>query len=304
MKPRAVVSLGTNTTRLLVVRDLSEGGIEQFEHGAIGTRLGEGLDERGSLAPAAMERTLAAVESFMTRVRARDAAVSAIATSAMRRADNAAEFAERVRALTGAELRILEGDEEASYGFRGAMANAPRDGRRRAVLDVGGGSTEFAVGSDGVIEASRSVEIGSVRLTERFKGLAGGTPGEPARVAAGEARAAAGDLLGWLRAFRPVAEVRCVAGTPLTIGAIALRSDVEHVSGYELSRAQIERVVDRLLDLTLEERKAVPGMLAQRADVLAAGGIIVGEALRLLGCERARLEADDLLLGFLLMHRP
>ncbi len=289
---------------MLVVRDGSGGELEQLEHGAIGTRLGEGLDERGLLAAAAVERTLAAVESFMLRVRAHGAAVAAIATSAMRRAANAAEFAERVRALTGAELRILDGDEEASYSFRGATANAPSDGRRCAVLDVGGGSTEFAVGSDGVLEASRSVEIGSVRLTERFKDLAGGAPGEAARVAAAEARAAASDLLSWLRAFRPITEVRCVAGTPLTIGAIALHSDFEHVSGRDLSRAQIERVVDRLLDLTLEERKAVPGMLAQRADVLVAGGIIVGEALRLLGCESARLEADDLLLGFLLSQPP
>jgi exopolyphosphatase/guanosine-5'-triphosphate,3'-diphosphate pyrophosphatase len=140
-------------------------------------------------------------------------------------------------------------------------------------------------------------------LTERFGDLAGGAPGTPARVAAAEARASVAEILAPLREARPITELRCVAGTPLTIGAIAFRSTVNDVSGRELKRAQIDGVITRLLELTLEERKAVPGMIAQRADVLPAGGIIVSEALRLLACDSARLESDDLLLGFLLGPR-
>lgn len=247
-----------------------------------------------------MDRTLAAIATFVERSRAHDAAISAIATSAMRRADDTSAFVRRVESLAGAELRVLEGDEEAVCSFRGATYSAPHDGKRRGVLDVGGGSTEFAVGTDGRLELARSLEVGSVRLTERFEDLAGGTPGTPARVAAAEARALAAEMLASLREARPIAELRCVSGTPLTLGAIAFRSTANLVLQRELTRMQIDGVVSRLLELTLEERKAVPGMVAQRADVLPAGGIIVSEALRLLGCDSARLESDDLLLGFLL----
>ncbi len=94
--------------------------------------------------------------------------------------------------------------------------------------------------------------------------------------------------------------MRAVAGTPLTLGAVAFASSVECVSGRRLSRPQLEATIERLLDLDLAGRKALPGMLAQRADVLAGGGLILSEALRLLGSEAATLEADDLLLGYLL----
>ncbi len=284
----------------MIARPGGGGTLEQLEHGAIGTRLGEGLAEGGPLGEAAMARTLGAIETFAARVRVHGAQPFAIATSAMRRASNAAEFSERVRALVGAGVRVLDGGEEGACSFRGATASAPRDGRRRAVLDVGGGSTECAAGRDGVLDRARSVEIGSVRLTERFPDLAGNAPGERARAAAAAARRTAAQMLAWLGDYRPVDEVRCVAGTPLTVGAIAFDSHVDRVSGRELSRAALDGVIADLLERDLASRKAVPGMLAQRADVLPAGGIIVSEALRLLGRDSAVLEADDLLSGFLL----
>ena len=142
-----------------------------------------------------------------------------------------------------------------------------------------------------------------MRITERFPELAGGSPGEPARRAAAAARAAIAAELAGVGHFAPVAEVRAVAGTPLTLGAVAFASDVERVSGELLSRETLDGLIDRLLGLSPVERKALPGMLAQRADILAGGGLIVSEALRLLGVPNARLEADDLLLGFLLAER-
>lgn len=297
---RAVISLGTNTTRLLVVRERAGGGLDQLEHGAIGTRLGEGLHASGGLSPEAMERTLLAVRRFAERVRAHGARPHAIATSAMRLAKNAPEFAERMMGEIGAPLQILTGEEEAAYSFRGATGGAPSDGTRRAVLDIGGGSTECAVGINGAIEAACSIEIGSVRLTERFPDLDGHVQGDAARIAAAHARAMVAGALRELASFPPVAEVRCVAGTPLTLGAIILHSTVDQVSGQTITRRQIDDTIDQLLDLPLADRKAVPGMLPQRADVLPAGGIIASEALALLNADSAKLESDDLLLGFLL----
>jgi exopolyphosphatase/guanosine-5'-triphosphate,3'-diphosphate pyrophosphatase len=108
--------------------------------------------------------------------------------------------------------------------------------------------------------------------------------------------------LAWLRGFAPVAEVRAVAGTPLTLAAVAFGSSVDLVSGRALALAEIDALLLRMLDLDLDGRKALPGMLAQRADVLAGGGLILSEALRALGVTETRLESDDLLLGFLLRH--
>lgn len=274
-----------------------------MEQGAIGTRLGQGLRDDGPLHPEGRARTLDAVRAFEARVRAHDARCFAIATSAMRRASDADAFAGEVGRVLGVPLRVLDGAVEAECSFRGATARAPHDGLRRAVLDIGGGSTECAVGRDGNLEDGKSVEVGSVRLTERFPDLAGGAPGERARAAAEAARAFVRGELAWLAGFTPVTEVRAVAGTPLTLGAVALGSTVDAVSGRVLTLESIDALLGRMLDLDLVARKALPGMLPQRADVLAGGGVILSEALRLLGVARTRLESDDLLLGYLLTQQ-
>jgi exopolyphosphatase / guanosine-5'-triphosphate,3'-diphosphate pyrophosphatase len=275
--------------------------LEDLEHGAIGTRLGQGLDGSGPLEPEARARTLAVVRTFAQRVAAHGAQVSAIATSAMRRASDAGAFAAEVEAVLGVPLQILSGESEAACSFRGATARAPLPaGSTCAVLDIGGGSTECAVGSAGQLRNGLSLELGTVRITERFPDLSGRAPGAPALAAAAAARTAMAGVLEPLRALGPVDEVRAVAGTPLTLGAVAFTSSVERVSGQVLARAAIDALVERMLGLDLAARKALPGMLAQRADVLPAGGLILSEALGLLGCTQARLESDDLLLGYLL----
>jgi exopolyphosphatase/guanosine-5'-triphosphate,3'-diphosphate pyrophosphatase len=299
---RAVISLGTNTARVLVVSAAPNGTLQQLDHRQAGTRLGEALRDAGTLAPEAVARTLAAVAEFMVLVRERDAALVSIATSAVRRASDAAAFAERMRSVTGVPLQVLAGPVEAEVSFRGATYGCAHDGARVAVLDVGGGSTECAVGRDGTLEQARSLEIGSVRVGERFADLLGTAPGEPAREAAAAARRHIAEVLAPLGAFERVRYVRCVAGTPLTVGAILLGSHVDAVSGSVLSRAQLDATISRLLELTLAERRALTGMLPQRADILPAGALVLSEALRLLGHERFVLEANDLLLGFLLMQ--
>jgi exopolyphosphatase/guanosine-5'-triphosphate,3'-diphosphate pyrophosphatase len=284
----------------LVVRDRAPGEVEQLEHGQMGTRLGEGLKAQGALAPAAMERTLAAVAEFARRAQARDAAIACIATSAVRRAVNAAEFAERVRAIAGAPLEVLDGLDEARASFIGATYGAPRDGRRIAVVDIGGGSTECALGCDGRLERGRSVEIGSVRVSERFPALMGGCAGEEARAAAREARLAIDAEVGSFIALGRPDEVRAVAGTALTLAAVAFGSHVDRVSGAILPSALLEATIERLLAANLEQRRAMPGMLPQRADILAGGALILAQTLRALAADAALLEVNDLLLGYLL----
>ncbi len=301
---RALISLGTNTSRFLVVRDLPNGALEEVEQAQIGTRLGEGLTESGTFASAAIERNLAAVRAFAARARELDAPLSAIATSAMRRARDADAFAERFREIAGVPLEVIDGRLEAEASFRGATHGAVLGDERIAVLDIGGGSTECAVGTAAGLEDARSLELGSVRIAERHPDLLGTTPGPLAHAAADAARAQIARIVAPFGSLGPVAEVRCVAGTPLTIAAVAFESHVDRVSGAWLTRTTIDDVVHRLLDLTLEERRALPGMLPQRADIIVAGAIVLSESLRALGVEEGRLEQNDLLLGFLAMRRP
>jgi exopolyphosphatase/guanosine-5'-triphosphate,3'-diphosphate pyrophosphatase len=139
----------------------------QVEHDQIGTRLGEGLAESGSFAPAAVERTLAAVATFAARARACDATLLGIATSAMRRADDADAFAERFAEIAGVPLAVIPGRTEAEASFRGATAGADFGDARIAVLDIGGGSTECAVGSGGRLDADRGTLSGATRHDAR-----------------------------------------------------------------------------------------------------------------------------------------
>ena len=288
--------------RLLVVRD-ANGELERVEHLQLGTRLGEGLGDGGALAPEAVARTLDAVERFAERARTYDASISCIATSAVRRASDASAFGARIAAVAGAPLRVLDGATEADASFRGATYGVAHDGRRIAVVDVGGGSTECAAGRDGVLEAARSIEIGSVRVAERFADLTGAAPGAAARAAAARARTEVAAAVAPFAALAPVDAVRCVAGTPMTLAAVLAGTDVDSVGGTSLTLAAIDATIDRLLDLGLAERRALPGMLPQRADILPAGGIVLSETLRALGAGEARLEHDDLLLGFVLQSR-
>jgi exopolyphosphatase/guanosine-5'-triphosphate,3'-diphosphate pyrophosphatase len=225
---RALISLGTNTSRFLVVRDIPNGGLEEVEQAQIGTRLGEGLAESGTFAPAAIERNLAAVRTFVARARELDASLAGIATSAMRRARDANAFAERFREIAGVPLEVIDGRLEAEASFRGATYGAALGNERIAVLDIGGGSTECAVGTAAGLEDARSLELGSVRIAERHPNLLGATPGARAHAAADAARAEIASIVAPFASLRPVAEVRCVAGTPLTIAAVAFES---HVAG-------------------------------------------------------------------------
>ncbi len=295
---RALISLGTNTVRLLVVGGSGE-AVEPIVHLAEGTRLGEGVRESGRLAPQAVARTLSVVARYAEVARGHGASLAAIATSALRRADDAPAFAAQFEAAAGVPLTIIDGLTEAAASFAGATYGAPAEGRV-AVLDVGGGSTECAVGAAGRLEAAVSCEVGSVRVSELFPALTGGVQGAAAGAAAEEARAYARGALQPLGTLPPASLVRAVAGTPATLAALATGSDVEHVRGYRLTRRTVEALVVRLLDAPLAERKAFPGMIPQRADILPGGALIVSEALALLGCEEAVVETNDLLLGYLL----
>jgi exopolyphosphatase / guanosine-5'-triphosphate,3'-diphosphate pyrophosphatase len=300
-KRYAIVSIGTNSTRVLLADVAFE--IPRVELArSIGTRIGEGLGEQGRLGDEPMQRTLDAAAQLVRAVRGHYVRLFAVATSALRRAENGEEFSQRVAALLGVPLRVLSGEEEAAASYRGALtAFGTLRGERVGVIDTGGGSTEYAIGDSERPASLISCEIGAVRLTEAVPALAG-RDGGVADSAVSEARAVAREALKPLSECVPVERLAFVGGSATNAVAIAKGRRAPIVSAV-LTRADLQRTLERLLKITLDDRKKIVGMKPQRADILPAGIIVLDTALETLGHEQAIATTSDLLLGILLQER-
>ena len=293
-----LISIGTNSTRALAA-DVSGGAAKTLLHRSTGTRIGEGLRERGHLDEAAMQRTLQAIREHCEAMAPLQPRMHAIATSALRRADNAAEFAKRVSEIAGAELQIISGDDEARYSFIGAVSGFERhEDERYGVLDTGGGSTEYAAGSKSGPDRIVSCEIGAVRLTEAVPELSG-THGAVSESALDRARGLTASALREIGSFEKVDRLVFVGGSATTLVAL-LAGKREPFTYAPLSRAGLHNAIQTLRSTALQERKALGGMNPQRADILLAGALILDEVFARTLHERATVSTNDLLLGFLL----
>lgn len=292
----AVVDLGTNSTRLLVVEPRSEGGLAQLEHAVTITRLGEGVDATRRLTQEAMERVSACVQGYVATAAELDAREPmAIATSAVRDAANGLEFLNWLADGLGITTRLLTGEEEALLTFRGAGAG--RTFREPTlVVDVGGGSTELTVGTDAAVTFQTSIDVGSVRLTERCLRSDPRLPEEVKAAAAQIRDALAGTDLLTAKAKRAVG----VAGTLTTLAALDLEiaaEDTMAVDGHCLSLSRIEAEVERLAATTVAELRTLRGLHPDRAPVIAAGALCVREVLRFAGLSEVEIRVQDLLHG-------
>jgi exopolyphosphatase / guanosine-5'-triphosphate,3'-diphosphate pyrophosphatase len=290
----AALDLGTNTTRLLVA-DVTDGRVDEVVRRTTITRLGEGLGEGGRLLPAALARvseTLAGYRDESERLGAERALL--VATSAVRDADNGEALLRAIERDYGFPTRLVDGREEAELAFRG-VTSAGLVAGRTLVLDVGGGSTELVVGDSHGIEDLVSVQLGSVRCTERFLHSDPPAPDELAAL-----RAHARRELASLRAERAVG----VAGTVTTIAALDLgleTYDRDRVHGHVLTRAAVETQLARLAALPLEQRLGVPALEPGRAPVIVAGAAIVAEAMAVCRLDELVASEHDLLDGIALL---
>ncbi|MGZ3498581.1 MAG: Ppx/GppA phosphatase family protein [Vulcanimicrobiaceae bacterium] len=299
MKKRAVISIGTNSTRALLAA-FEDGNARIVAQRSIGTRIGEGLKESGHLGDVPMQRTLDAIREHYEAFRNQADSIVAIATSALRRADNAPEFIARVREIIGSDIAIIGGDDEARYSFLGAVAASPADGTF-GVVDTGGGSTEYAAGTRDRIERLVSCEIGAVRLTELFPALTG-QRGPVDEDTLARANAKARSLLEPIGSFAHVDTLLFVGGSATTLASM-LRGDRDLFATFPLLREDLRKTLARLLTLDLDARKSLPGMNPQRADILPAGLIVLDAVFSLTGHDRAAVSTSDLLFGYLIANR-
>ncbi len=284
----AAIDIGSNSIRQIVADVSPTGQIRVVDEMKAMPRLGEGLEATGALAPTAIDAAVTAVQRMVTLAGQLGAArIEVVATSAVRDAANAAEFTDRVQALTGQAVRILSGEEEALLCFRSALAHFELGSGRTVVMDIGGGSLELVLAKDGLIERVASLPFGAVRLTERFL-----TPGvRPRKVRALREHVRAG-----LKEAVPVkdwrgAQVIGSGGTFTNLAGIVLarqQVSVRSPHGTRVTRVELEHVLDWLQRLESHERQHVPGLNPARADIIVAGLAVAAEVL-------ARFDPRDLM---------
>jgi exopolyphosphatase/guanosine-5'-triphosphate,3'-diphosphate pyrophosphatase len=284
----AAVDIGTNSVRLLI---LDRRGRE-LERRVIVTGLGRGIAQGGRLTSEGMERTLAVLARYEGLLRRhRVGRTRAVATSATRDADNAAEFLDAAAAALAVEPEVISGSEEAALTFTGTLGPTCILGPA-LVIDIGGGSTEFAFG-EAVPEFTVSVAAGSVRLTD------GVLPHRPATETEIDAARAEVDrvLAGVDLPGEPVVAYG-VAGTFTSLAAIALglpAYDRTRVHGSTLSRRRLAALIVELGGLTVEETAAIPSLDPARAPVILAGAVMAERALTRVGLDAVTVSERDLL---------
>lgn len=289
----AAIDIGTNSVRLLVVD--AEG--RELERTMRMTRLGQGVDVTGVLAPEAIARTTAVLAEYAARLRGYGVTrLRAVATSAARDAQNGADFFDAAEAALGVRPELLSGDAEARLSFLGATRGLPASDGPFLIIDLGGGSTEFVLGSDHP-EQAISLQMGCVRMTERHL-----KSDPPTRA---ELSAVEHDVRRELERARAVIDVRRarsvvgLAGTVTALSAMQLgltSYDATRTHHSRVTAEQIAELTERLARATIAERRE---MLAEpaRAEIIVGGALVLSTSMRELGLVELLVSEHDILDG-------
>lgn len=303
--PIAAIDCGTNSTRLLVF-DQEEGDLLRMMHI---TRLGERVDESSVLAPDAVSRTIETLEEFRRELdRLGVTAVRAVATSAVRDAENGHVFVDAAARVIGTDVQVLSGEEEGHLAFAGATEGLPL-AHHVVVLDIGGGSTELIVRRDGAL-AALSLRLGCVRLTERYLVSDPPTPNEimAARSAIASELDRAQREVGLLRDLERDPELIGLAGTVSTLSALSqglIDYDFDRIHHSILTYEVVKKWSATLLEETIANRRRRRGMTSGREDVIAGGALILEEVMARLGAASCLVSERDILDGLVMsIRRP
>jgi exopolyphosphatase / guanosine-5'-triphosphate,3'-diphosphate pyrophosphatase len=264
-------------------------------------RRGRGVDRTRRFADDALERTFAVCREYAERIEAQGAQhVRFVATSASRDVTNRDAFFDGVHATLGVEPDVISGDEEAALSFAGAtreLIGVPGVAAPYLVVDIGGGSTEFAIGSLHV-DAARSVDVGCVRLTERHLRS---DPATPAQIEAARADiVAAVELAGTTVPFAKASTLVGLAGSVTTVAALALglpEYDADRIHHARIAAAQVREIAERLLAMTRAQRAALPVMHPGRVDVIGAGALVLATIVSQVGAREVVVSEHDILDG-------
>ena len=302
-EPLAAIDIGTNSIHLVVARPTGNNRFEVIDREKDVVRLGSGSGDMKRLAPDAIERGLDALRRFQQLADSRGAEVHAVATSAVREADNRLEFVRRAAQEAGVRVAVISGAEEARLIRLGALQAVPAYEQRHLLIDIGGGSTEFIIGERAEVLGARSLKLGAIRLTERF-----GLDGAVKRKVLDECRQ-------YIRSYlAPVTRMVETFGFDVAIGSSgtivnlmeisrALNGEgvLRQVSGAVLDAEGLAAVVTAISSAgSLDERASIPGLEAKRADIVLGGALVLEQSFDRLGIDEMVVSDFALREGVLL----
>lgn len=303
MRRVAAIDCGTNSIRLLIAEPDGSGGLADLERRLEIVRLGQGVDATGEFHPDALRRTFAAVDGYAELIKKAEVPtgkVHFVATSAARDVKNRETFFAGVKERLGVLPDVISGETEARLSFLGALSRVKPEGEPVLVMDIGGGSTELITGgANGDLHSAVSLDVGSVRVTERFF--------KQNPVADDDLERAAGyvdDLLtGSGVDFDSIGAWIGVAGTVTTLAGVYLeleRYDRERVHGARIPLAAIAEQLHRLARLTVDQIRALPSMHPGRADVITGGALVESRIAARVHLDHLIVSESDILDGIAL----
>jgi exopolyphosphatase/guanosine-5'-triphosphate,3'-diphosphate pyrophosphatase len=279
-RPVAVIDIGSNTIRSLIVETLPEGSYRILDDEREVARLASGLSRSKRLSPAAIGRAVRALKRMAEIARARGVRrVAVVATSAIRSVSNRERFVDRVRAETGLRVRVISGGEEARLAFESAAGSFDLGDHPCAVVDVGGGSTELILALGSHIREVHSLRLGAVALAEEH------LKSDPVR--GKEFKALRKEVRRQIEEQRIAAEpvprfIIASGGTATAVAQMALARQGlsgRSVQGFEMTQAELLHLQEAILRRSLAERRQMPGLSPDRADIIPAGITILYELL-------------------------
>lgn len=295
------IDVGSNSVRLLVAEFTAEGGLRVIDELKDQPRLAGGLARTGRLDPAAVDRAVAALTRMREVATRRGVTeIRAVATSAVREASNGPEFVARVRDEVGVPLTIIDADTEARLSWRSVAHHFQLDDRRTLMLDIGGGSLEVIGAVQGLVELSLSLPLGAVRLTEMFL-----DPTEPLHRAIYDLRRRIRRTLRKTGVWRDWNGARIFGsgGTFTNLARIAAARrglPTTAIHGTSVTTAEVEQLLEWLAAMPAEERRTVPGLNPERADIILAGLAVTAEVLARVHASAVTVSAYGLREGLVL----
>ena len=298
MPVHAVIDVGTNSVKFHVAERLADGTWRRLVDRAEVTRLGEGLQETGAIAPAAIDRTVAAIAGMADEAKQHGAvSLVAVGTMGMRAAANSDAFIALVRERTGVTIEVIAGEEEGRLAYLAVKSGLGLAEGRLVIFDTGGGSTQFTVGRGAVVDEQYSLNIGAVRLTEQY-----GLGGAISRTELDSALDSIEREFSRLDGMAPPDALVGMGGAVTNMTAVMhglTTYDPEIVQGSVLPRQEVDRQLELYRSRDVEARRQIAGLQPKRADVILAGACVVRTVMAKLGCDALTVSDRGLRHGLL-----
>ncbi|MCK8817001.1 Ppx/GppA family phosphatase [Natroniella sulfidigena] len=288
----AAIDIGTNSVRLLIAQQEGK-QLKRLASKLETPRLGAGICQNDYLNQDAIERTIEVLKGYQKIVEQFDASSYVVATSAVRDATNQQEFLQQVKEETGFEIKVVSGEEEARLSYLGITSSITHLEEQVLAVDIGGGSTEFIYGVKDELEEYTSINLGAVRLTEKYD-----DDFDKINLVAEKMIKEAIDN-------KDCVQLLGVGGTVTTLVAIELELEPynrKKVDGYFLTKSSIERIFNKLSCLSLAERKKIIGLQPKRADIILAGIIILLKIMEETNLEQIQVSEAGILEGIIQKH--